>query len=67
MTLQEAIRSGRKTWATVLRGQSVRMVPGEAVRDGELLSWCFEGGAGWVTVGNVRLEFVRNPRNKASN
>lgn len=52
-TIEEAQSAGHQVWATVLRKQQVRMVPGADVKPGELLSWTCEGWDHWVNVGKV--------------
>lgn len=56
--LAAAIKQGKNVWATVLRSGKVRMVPGETVHEGELLSWTYEGATCWHTVGVVRMELI---------
>jgi hypothetical protein len=49
----QAIASGKRVWATVLRRGGIRLVPGSEVRDDELLSWTYEGATSWTMVGLV--------------
>ena len=58
--LRQAIKAGRKTWATVLRSQSIKLVPGDKAKEGELLSWTYEGADRWFSVARVVKRFI-NP------
>lgn len=56
--LVKAMQEGKRCWATVLCRSGVVMVPGDQVKDGELLSWTYEGAQRWRTEGCVVWERI---------
>lgn len=56
--LLKAMGEGKRCWATVLRRSGVVMVRGEDVKDGELLSWTYEGAQRWRTEYRVVWERI---------
>ncbi len=60
-TMREAIDEGKEVYALVLRGQTIKLVPGKRVKPDELLCWTHTGITIWHRVAHVVTQWINDP------